>query len=189
MSRVAPSLPSARPASVSVRSRTRAQAQPQAQAPLSGEADAWIGAWRSRTGGERPGGFGADARGAQAWVSAWRSRTGGEAGRSSSSSAAAATAAAAAAAGLPPSQPGATSILALALEKTGLSGPLSGTEPFTVFAPNDAAFADALAKLQLTQEQLLALPELATLLKYHVTSGKASPATCLRVNSMTTVVK
>jgi len=45
------------------------------------------------------------------------------------------------------------------------------TDPFaelTVFAPTDAAFADALAELNLTSAQLLASPDLADILLYHV---------------------
>jgi outer membrane biosynthesis protein TonB len=44
--------------------------------------------------------------------------------------------------------------------------------PFTVFAPTDDAFAAALTKLGLTKEALLAMPELAGILTYHVVAGK-----------------
>ena len=53
-----------------------------------------------------------------------------------------------------------------------LAGTLSGTGPFTVFAPTDAAFAALPAG---TIESLLADPsgDLADILKYHVVAGKA----------------
>jgi transforming growth factor-beta-induced protein len=50
-----------------------------------------------------------------------------------------------------------------------LSDPLAG--PFTVFAPTNAAFAQALSDLGLTAEELLASDELAGILLYHVVPG------------------
>jgi len=43
--------------------------------------------------------------------------------------------------------------------------------PFTVFAPTDAAFTEALADLNLTPGQLLASPDLGDILAYHVVPG------------------
>ena len=63
------------------------------------------------------------------------------------------------------------SILAQALEATGLDATLSSGE-FTVFAPTDAAFNDLLATTGLTADQLLQASELAQILQYHVLSGE-----------------
>jgi transforming growth factor-beta-induced protein len=50
---------------------------------------------------------------------------------------------------------------------------LSGPGPYTVFAPTDAAFADLLAALGVTAEELLGDTDLlATVLSYHVVPGK-----------------
>jgi uncharacterized surface protein with fasciclin (FAS1) repeats len=68
------------------------------------------------------------------------------------------------------------SILVEAVIKADLVGTLSGTGPFTVFAPTDAAFAAALAELSLTKQQLLDSPLLADILKYHVVSGRVLKA-------------
>jgi uncharacterized surface protein with fasciclin (FAS1) repeats len=64
--------------------------------------------------------------------------------------------------------------LLTAIEAAGLSETLSGTGPFTVFAPTDAAFA----KLPKgTLESLLADPtKLKGILTYHVVGGKAMAA-------------
>jgi transforming growth factor-beta-induced protein len=63
------------------------------------------------------------------------------------------------------------SILVQALSTANLVDALSGDGPFTVFAPTDAAFADLLAELDVTAEQLLAREDLADILLYHVVSG------------------
>ncbi len=62
--------------------------------------------------------------------------------------------------------------LVAAVLEAELDGALSGEGPFTVFAPTDAAFADLLAELDITAEDLLALEELADILLYHVVSGE-----------------
>merc|ERR1711904_65729 len=67
---------------------------------------------------------------------------------------------------------GSFTILAAALTKAKLVATLKGTGPFTVFAPTDDAFAAALKKLGLTQEEVLARPDLAGILTYHVVAGK-----------------
>jgi uncharacterized surface protein with fasciclin (FAS1) repeats len=65
------------------------------------------------------------------------------------------------------------SILVEAIIAAKLDGTLSGTGPFTVFAPTNDAFAKLLAELQITKAALLAdtvlLPKVLT---YHVVRGK-----------------
>jgi uncharacterized surface protein with fasciclin (FAS1) repeats len=63
-------------------------------------------------------------------------------------------------------------ILVEALTKANLVTALSGTGPFTVFAPTNAAFTAALTALKITKAQLLARADLADILKYHVLNGK-----------------
>jgi uncharacterized surface protein with fasciclin (FAS1) repeats len=58
--------------------------------------------------------------------------------------------------------------LVAALQAAGLDDDLKGAGPFTVFAPTDAAFAALLDDLDITAAQLLAHPQLADVLKYHV---------------------
>lgn len=70
------------------------------------------------------------------------------------------------------------SILVEAVVKAGLAPVLSGPGPFTVFAPTNAAFAQALEDLSLTKEQLLALPTLGEVLRFHVLPT-AVPASAL----------
>ena len=62
--------------------------------------------------------------------------------------------------------------LVAAVTEAGLVETLSGDGPFTVLAPTDAAFAAALEALDLTAEELLASPDLADILTYHVIPGK-----------------
>lgn len=66
---------------------------------------------------------------------------------------------------------GSFTTLAAALTTAGLVDELKGAGPFTVFAPTDAAFEEALKALDITAEQLLARDDLAAILKYHVVSG------------------
>jgi len=63
-------------------------------------------------------------------------------------------------------------VLLAALETADLVEALNGEGPFTVFAPTDAAFAALLEELGVTAEDLLANPELANILLYHVVSGE-----------------
>ncbi|MCA1807383.1 MAG: fasciclin domain-containing protein [Actinobacteria bacterium] len=63
------------------------------------------------------------------------------------------------------------STLVAAVEAAGLVETLSGEGPFTVFAPTDQAFADALEALDITAEELLASENLANILTYHVVEG------------------
>ena len=64
--------------------------------------------------------------------------------------------------------------LVTAVKAAGLVDALSGTGPFTVFAPNDEAFAKLPAG---TVEALLQdIPKLRGILTYHVVSGKVTAA-------------
>jgi uncharacterized surface protein with fasciclin (FAS1) repeats len=63
------------------------------------------------------------------------------------------------------------STLVAAVTEADLVGTLSGAGPFTVLAPSDNAFADALEALDLTAEELLAREDLGDILTYHVISG------------------
>ena len=80
------------------------------------------------------------------------------------------------------------SILVEAVVAAGLVDTLSGTGPFTVFAPNNAAFAALLGELKLTKEQLLAnKPLLTAVLTYHVLPGKVLAADIKEGAQATTV--
>jgi uncharacterized surface protein with fasciclin (FAS1) repeats len=71
------------------------------------------------------------------------------------------------------------SILVEAVVAADLVGTLKGAGPFTVFAPTDTAFANALTELSLTKVQLLAAankPLLTKILTYHVVPGKVLKA-------------
>ncbi len=62
--------------------------------------------------------------------------------------------------------------LATALTEAGLVSALEGEGPFTVFAPSEEAFADLLTALDITAEDLLADPDLASILLFHVIEGE-----------------
>jgi uncharacterized surface protein with fasciclin (FAS1) repeats len=65
------------------------------------------------------------------------------------------------------------SILVEALVAADLANTLSGSGPFTVFAPTDEAFVALLAEIKLTKAQLLANKTLlGAVLKYHVLPSK-----------------
>jgi uncharacterized surface protein with fasciclin (FAS1) repeats len=65
------------------------------------------------------------------------------------------------------------SILVEAVTAADLAGALSGAGPFTVFAPTNAAFADLLAELGVTKDELLSDKALLTaVLTYHVVPGE-----------------
>jgi uncharacterized surface protein with fasciclin (FAS1) repeats len=66
---------------------------------------------------------------------------------------------------------GSFTTLVAALQKAELVDTLSGEGPFTVFAPTDDAFADLLAALEITADDLLNHPQLTEVLLYHVVSG------------------
>jgi len=75
--------------------------------------------------------------------------------------------------------------LIAAVKAAGLTETLDGKGPYTVFAPNDAAFA----KLPKgTVESLLAdVPKLKQLLTYHVVSGDVRTADVRKLKDMKTV--
>ncbi|MFO7544119.1 MAG: fasciclin domain-containing protein [Trueperaceae bacterium] len=64
------------------------------------------------------------------------------------------------------------STLVTAVGEAGLVETLEGAGPFTVFAPTNAAFDQALQDLGITVDELLASPDLAAILTYHVVAGK-----------------
>ena len=69
------------------------------------------------------------------------------------------------------------SILVEAVVAANLQGTLSGTGPFTVFAPTNAAFAALLSELNITKAALLADKALLTkVLTYHVVAGRVLKA-------------
>ncbi|HSG19043.1 MAG TPA: fasciclin domain-containing protein, partial [Anaerolineae bacterium] len=68
--------------------------------------------------------------------------------------------------------------LVAAVVYAGLADALSGGE-WTVFAPTDDAFAAALEALGISAEELLASPDLAGILTYHVVAGKLMAADVL----------
>jgi uncharacterized surface protein with fasciclin (FAS1) repeats len=69
------------------------------------------------------------------------------------------------------------SILVEAVVAANLAATLSGTGPFTVFAPTDTAFAALLTELGVTKAQLLADTALLTkVLTYHVLPARALKA-------------
>lgn len=63
------------------------------------------------------------------------------------------------------------STLVTAVTEANLVETLSGEGPFTVLAPDDTAFANALEALNITAEELLARDDLADILTYHVIAG------------------
>jgi uncharacterized surface protein with fasciclin (FAS1) repeats len=79
------------------------------------------------------------------------------------------------------------STLVAAVKAADLAGALSGEGPFTVFAPTNAAFA----KLPAGTVDTLLKPEnkskLASILKYHVVSGKIMAGDVLKAAKVTTL--
>ncbi len=71
---------------------------------------------------------------------------------------------------------GSFTTLAAALDAAGLVDTLKSDGPFTVFAPTDDAFAAALTDLGMSADELLANPDLASILTYHVVPGKVLAA-------------
>ncbi len=78
------------------------------------------------------------------------------------------------------------STLVAALERADLATTLSGTGPFTVFAPTNAAFADLLKSLNLTKLEDVPVATLKSILLYHVVSGevRSTQLTTGYVNSL-----
>jgi uncharacterized surface protein with fasciclin (FAS1) repeats len=79
------------------------------------------------------------------------------------------------------------SILVEAVVKANLAATLSGTGPFTVFAPTNAAFAAALTELNATKDELLNSPDLAKVLTYHVLGAQVLKAQVPVGQNITTV--
>lgn len=82
------------------------------------------------------------------------------------------------------------STLVAAATAADLAGTLADCEagPFTVFAPTNAAFAEALEALGLTAEQLLAdTATLTSVLTYHVVAGTVLAADVVALDSATTL--
>jgi uncharacterized surface protein with fasciclin (FAS1) repeats len=76
------------------------------------------------------------------------------------------------------------STLVSLVEKAGLAGTLSGTKPYTVFAPTNAAFAKVPKKTLNTLLDDKAL--LRKVLLYHVLPGKVPASKVLKTKSATT---
>ena len=68
------------------------------------------------------------------------------------------------------------STLVAAVVEADLVETLSSDGPFTVFAPTNDAFADLLAALDVSAEDLLARDDLGDILTYHVVAGKVMAA-------------
>jgi transforming growth factor-beta-induced protein len=68
------------------------------------------------------------------------------------------------------------SILVEAVVTADLAGALAGTDKLTVFAPTNDAFAALLGELDVTKDDLLALPILGDVLLYHVVAGDVRAA-------------
>jgi transforming growth factor-beta-induced protein len=64
------------------------------------------------------------------------------------------------------------SMLVSLLQQADLVETLQGEGPFTVFAPTNKAFEDLLEALDISASELMAQPDLAKVLLYHVVSGK-----------------
>ena len=75
--------------------------------------------------------------------------------------------------------------LVAAVQAAGLVDTLKSPGPFTVFAPND----DAFAKLPpgTIQTLLQNIPQLSRILTYHVVPGKLMKADLAKLNSVTSV--
>lgn len=76
--------------------------------------------------------------------------------------------------------------LVTAVQTAGLVETLSGTGPFTVFAPTNEAFGRFLTDNDLTANQLLASDNLDDILTYHVLAGEV-PASAVAAGKVTTV--
>ncbi len=80
---------------------------------------------------------------------------------------------------------GSFTTLVAAVKAAGLVDTLNGAGPFTVFAPDDAAFAKLPAG---TVDSLLKdIPKLKKILTYHVVSGKMMAADVVKLTSAKTV--
>src|SRR4028119_833571 len=80
---------------------------------------------------------------------------------------------------------GSFNTLVAAVQAAGLVDTLKSPGPFTVFAPNDEAFAKLPPGTITTLLQNI--PQLARILKYHVVSGKLTKADLEKMSSVTSV--
>jgi len=80
------------------------------------------------------------------------------------------------------------SVLLAALEVTGLDDAVAGPGPFTLFAPTDEAFAALLAALGISADELLANPDLSSILLYHVLGSREEALQLLRARIATTLM-
>ena len=80
-------------------------------------------------------------------------------------------------------------LLEAAVIEADLAGALSGDGPFTVFAPTDDAITALVEALDITTEQLLALPNLGEILQYHVVAGTAMAADLSDGQMITTLIE
>lgn len=78
------------------------------------------------------------------------------------------------------------STLVTAVQTAGLAETLSGTGPFTVFAPTNEAFGRFLTDNELTANQLLASDNLDDILTYHVLNTEV-PASAVSAGKVTSV--
>jgi uncharacterized surface protein with fasciclin (FAS1) repeats len=78
-------------------------------------------------------------------------------------------------------------MLGSALTKMGFEGTLTGAGPFTVFAPSDDTFGDALKSLGTTKLELLTLPALPDILKNHVVAGSVLSSDLKEGSELTTL--
>ena len=62
-----------------------------------------------------------------------------------------------------------------------------GPGPLTVFAPNDDAFTEVIKALGTTKLGLMALPNLADILKYHVVAGSVMSSDLKEGQELTTL--
>jgi uncharacterized surface protein with fasciclin (FAS1) repeats len=82
------------------------------------------------------------------------------------------------------------SVLAEAIDASGLEGALRAAGPYTVFAPTNQAFVDLLDELKVSKTQLLANKELLTsVLTYHVLGAKVVSADVPLGQPITTLQK
>jgi len=79
------------------------------------------------------------------------------------------------------------SILLDALETANLKGTVATGGPFTLFAPTDRAFGDLLSQLGITAPELLANPDLASILLYHVAPGSLRAGQLLDASTQPTL--
>jgi len=77
--------------------------------------------------------------------------------------------------------------LVAAVTEAGLVDTLRSDGPFTVFAPTDAAFEVLLDDLGITAADLLASPDLADILLYHVVADELTSGEVLAASSIDTV--